>query len=278
MANTKFQSKRPYLSLSEAIKEYECTVDDLLYEASIGDLTIYVLADNWLAEQIYEADPTKDVSSLLVTYSGPQRAPIPDSYDEEEFERQYQAFINSKDREDISIGMYTFYGSRGIYRVLYERQWTGHQPIAVETLLKYRKGATATSIEIDVNKSLKLNNEAVERLMKPKSEFRFLDALNDGKLFVMKADMDRLSGLSQDGNLFTMYDDPCWPEELGIAIAAWQNARHNYKDGDKPSKLIKDWLSSNSATKDLPKAAVERITTIANWDKNPGPAKKMDED
>ncbi len=69
-------------------------------------------------------------------------------------------------------------------------------------------------------------------------------------------------------------DDPRWPPELDIATMAWTAAKNSIKKGDglRPREFIRNWLKENKPV--LTDSAIDRICTVANWDKSPGAAKK----
>lgn len=67
-------------------------------------------------------------------------------------------------------------------------------------------------------------------------------------------------------------DDPKWPEELDIATIAWETARSQCPAGVRPGKFIRDWLSLERPH--LSAEAINRIATVANWDKSPGPGRR----
>lgn len=100
-------------------------------------------------------------------------------------------------------------------------------------------------------------------------KFNLKNALADNKLLVKKADIDRLNGLSPDENLSVLFENPNFPEELKIAITAWQSVQYNKPEGIKPRKQIEDWLEKKHP--ELSGSAFDRIATIANWGKEPGP-------
>ncbi|MBU1363786.1 MAG: hypothetical protein KKE51_08190 [Gammaproteobacteria bacterium] len=67
-------------------------------------------------------------------------------------------------------------------------------------------------------------------------------------------------------------DHPLFPEELSIAISAWNAAVvQSEREQMRPGAFIRKWLSDNNPG--LTKEAIIRIGTIANWEKNPGRAK-----
>lgn len=64
-------------------------------------------------------------------------------------------------------------------------------------------------------------------------------------------------------------DDPRWPDELSIAVTAWNAARNNAeRENKRPGAYIREWLAKNCP--ELTREARKRIATVANWDKSPG--------
>lgn len=68
-------------------------------------------------------------------------------------------------------------------------------------------------------------------------------------------------------------DHPNKPPELDLALIAWRTACTQCPEGVRPGKFIREWLSENYPT--LSTEAIDRIGTVANWDKSPGAGKKI---
>jgi hypothetical protein len=74
---------------------------------------------------------------------------------------------------------------------------------------------------------------------------------------------------AKDGAAFA--DHPNWPDELDMAMIAWRAALTGAeKSGKKPGAFIRDWLKETYGEK-LNQTQRDRIATVANWDKTPGP-------
>ncbi|MDN7925712.1 hypothetical protein [Burkholderia vietnamiensis] len=67
-------------------------------------------------------------------------------------------------------------------------------------------------------------------------------------------------------------DHENWPDELDIAMIVWRAAvSAGDRDGKKPGVWIREWLDNHYADPNLNKTQRDRIATVANWDKTPGP-------
>lgn len=76
------------------------------------------------------------------------------------------------------------------------------------------------------------------------------------------------------GNEYEWLDHPLFPNELSIAITAWNAAVTNSEQsGKRPAEFIRGWLKENNP--ELKTEAVNRIATVANWDKVGGRSKKI---
>lgn len=268
MGKKKFISRRPELSFNEVYDQYDdCTAEDLFQAAADGDLTIYVLADNWNAESVYEIDTTKVLGDLSITFTGTPPPALPDSEDEEEFERQYQAWHNGKDKQDTTIGNVTFYGRNGTYRELYKYTRSGFQPISAKTIIDYRKGDVSSKIELDLNRILNLSDDTKERFFCPDPQVLLQDALNSGMLFVMKDDLTRLiSNESIDPDNAKGKDDVSRKTllnlVLGMAIDAY-GYNHTAAKSPTPSELERNLalkgieISNDTIKKALKEAALK---------------------
>lgn len=243
MSSIKIPSGRPELSFTDVFNLTGWTDDDLFYLASKGALTIHVMSANWNVDHIDEIDNSKEFDQLPST------------------------------SQKVTVG------NHRIYREFTSFVLSGLQPIGKKSFISYRKNPASAKIEVDLRKVLKLSDDSKEYLFYPTPHVFIREALNDGQLFVMRADIGRLTGLSPDENLSELFEHPNWPKELGIAINAWQAVQYSKEQGVKPSELIRNWLKSKYPTAtEMSEAAVKRITTIANWDKTPGPSENLDKD
>lgn len=78
---------------------------------------------------------------------------------------------------------------------------------------------------------------------------------------------------SDDHDRYEWMDHPLFPEELSIAITAWNAAVVNSEQsGMRPGEFIRKWLGTNNPG--LKAEAIKRIATVANWEKVGGRAKK----
>lgn len=253
---------RPTLTIDEAVEICNCKVADLFYKAEIGKLTIYAIADGWKVGRITEIDHSMALDQTLgISFRGLDGKP--------------QAGIpcDNESQDMILWGNYITYGRNGSFRDVYQLDLTDRLPVTARTFKSYRITPERATIEIDFNRLYELADQVHERRIYPEPALLVHNLLLNGKLVVMTADIQRLRGLSPDDNLSELFEHEYWPLELGLAISAWQNARDSFQPGDKPSALIRNWLKTKYPK--MSDAAVERITTIANWDKKPGPPEKM---
>jgi hypothetical protein len=278
MTDERLLTGRPTLAINEALTMAKCkNVADLFYKAEIGELTIYVIADGWKVGRIHEIDHSIiiDETKPLVSYRNPDLSNLPLA-DAVNFDPVVDAWIREecllKRSKDMIVGNTINYGSLSEFKLIF-KDLTDEVPIAAKTFKEYRISHEKAEITVDLNRILKVSDRVHERFLYPEPAVLLQDAWLNGKLVVRAADIKRLLGQSPDENLSELFAHPDWPPELGIAIAAWQNARDSYKEGgDTPSKIIKEWLKVNRPA--LSKEAVDRIVIIANWDKTKGRKKK----
>lgn len=87
------------------------------------------------------------------------------------------------------------------------------------------------------------------------------------------SDSIKESALAIKSDGYEWLDHPLFPEELSIAITAWNAAVTNSgQSGKRPGEFIREWLSENYPG--LKAEAIKRIATVANWEKIGGRAKK----
>ena len=188
-------SERPFLHLEEGLKlingdnDAAYTLDDLIFKASTGQLTIYALAHNWNASKIYQIDNSKPNTDLKIRLTGPERPPLPQSTDPAEFERQKQAFENSSGVQDMVYGNRTVFGKSGSSGSLYALHQSGYKPIAAITFKQYYEGNTSAKIELNLSEILELTDGTKEFFFCSDPAVLLQEAIDKGKLYVTKDGM-----------------------------------------------------------------------------------------
>lgn len=263
MTKNRLINGRPTLTIDEALQIGKCDVADLFHKAEIGELTIYAIADDWVLGSITEIDHSieYDIKNLKLFSLGTDGKP-----------KQYDPKDLSQDTVCYNVITYSRHGR---YKALYSRfdPLTGLQPIAAMTFEEHRILPEMIEIKIDLVRSPNIPIKGRERFLRPKQAVFVGDLLLNGKLVVMEADIKRLlSAPHPTENLYDFYDDPRWPTELDIAIEAWNAVRKTIKDGQKPGAAIRKWLKGSG--RKFTDSAINRIATVANWDKDPGASKK----
>jgi hypothetical protein len=269
---------RPTLTVDEAIELGKCTIADLFYQAEIGKLVIYVIADGWNAGRIYEIDHSIDISSghPTLSFRGPELPELLSATDANFLERHQEIFRLSEYRDQV-FGNVVDYGRRTAFRDVFSWSLTDQQPIAAHTFREYRINPEKAAIELDLNRILGSKDTIHERFVCPEPRVLLQDSLVSGKLVVMTADLQKILGQSPDDNLSEMFSHPYWPEQLGMAIGAWQHARDSFQPGQNPKEIMEKWLGNRKLYgKPIGSEAVERITTIANWQKKGGRRKVLE--
>lgn len=192
MANKKFQSKRPELSIAEVLSQYECTLDDLIHEAALGELKIYILADNWLVDAVFSFNTQNLAQGVKDTDGQEKKVERYENY-VEGCESQFKDVKSPDDLDGVvSNGGVTLYPNYGKYRALYTQPIVGLQPISVLTLLEYRAGSAGTKVGLQLNEGFTVVDCAEVVYVGLKKDVLLQDAINENKLFVMKADLQRL--------------------------------------------------------------------------------------
>lgn len=250
----------PY-PLDEAAELTGNAVRTLISAAAKGRLQIYVMAKQWRAACIYgiRQAVTEASSVKIVGVSGAPSA------------------MDNTDTLDITTGNRTIYGRLGPTRSLYLLEPNDLEPVATHCFTKYLVEPTSAEVEIDINKKTAAPDKDIRLYFRPAPPVLVGEALKQGLLFVMASDLGEMRGHDNGGVLTDYYDDPRWQTtELGIAVQAWNSVRNSIKEGEKPGVKLREWLNNyNRITGDkLSDSAIDRIATIANWDKSPGAARK----
>lgn len=253
-------------SIAEAAELSGGKVDDLIYAAADGRLQIYVRANSWTASRIYMTGSAQSLDGLIRVHrsTGPQSSLLNDD--------------ETTDQVDMTIGSKTFFGREGPSREVYRVPMDGRKPVASHCFGEFRRDPETAEIEIDFSKAQNLPNKDGALYFCPDPPLLVSDALKQGKLVVMADDLNKMLGQESGIQLADLYGHRYWPTELGVAIHAWMKVSADIQDGEKPGAKLRDWLKEYNRRVDaenkLSDSAIDRIATIANWDKSPGAARK----
>lgn len=260
---------REYYSLAEAAVIAECDEEDLIHLAAQGKVQLYAIRDFWAAKQIREINEAHDYNTGILHHGGGDL-----NWD---FKNTSAEDVqNALAAKDITVGPITQYAPRGGYQALYALRWSGAQPVLSQSISEYLLNRATAIVKLDVNVMLGLSGKQNSREFFPDPQMLVQDARDTGKLVVLVAALKGLLGRQVDLSLLDLQDDERWPEELGLAISAWLEARDNVKEGENAPSYIRKWLKSKKGkdNKPLSEAAISRIATVANWDPAGGRPKK----
>lgn len=200
MAKLKFKNKRPELSIAEVLKQYECTQDDIFHAAAEGELTIYMLADGWKIDSIFSYNRRRALLEELEFRN--QFEKDPNKYEKrvelrENRMKDDKRIFNEMDSVEtftkpLTNGNWTSYPNSGIYKYLYSKQLYGLQPLSGMSISNFRDGSSNTIILKLIHKEI-LGDKDEECCALLERDVSIQDALNEGKLFVMKDELQALS-------------------------------------------------------------------------------------
>ena len=226
MAKIKLNLRREELSIAEVIEQYDCTIDDLFYGAEIGELPIYLLTGGWTVElicSIKQGSPiykeVKNVDEYInKALKMTEEYENPDNFPTDNFQKI------------VTNGIFTYYPNNGKYRALYIPPIYGLIALSQHTITEYRHG-------VDPGIFLKLNdfigiskNTTDEFVMIPDRQVLVKDALTDGKLFVKREDLNRLSDQPIDPDDAKGKDDVSRKTLLRLVLGMAMN-RYKYELG-----------------------------------------------
>lgn len=191
MDKIKFKSGRPELTIAEAAEIYGCSVEDLIYEAEIGTLSIYTKPSQWelkLIASIKTPEPKSDTDSIEHMKQRYEQMLNIDKY--------FDQLADDASGETVSAstfgGEFTIYPNNNLNQLNYIQSLNGIKPISELTMRYYRLGLDA-DIFLKLNDLVGISKNSTESFFLITLPFvRFIDALNDGKLFVMKAELLKL--------------------------------------------------------------------------------------
>lgn len=119
MSRVKNAVQMDFIGLNEACARASISLDERLFLAAEGKLTIHVKADHWKVETVFDIGELKSGNeSILIT---PEGEPF------------------NSETHDLNIGRKTIYAKNGKYHSLYANLQTGLLPIAKGALKAIEK-------------------------------------------------------------------------------------------------------------------------------------------
>jgi len=187
----KSNSRRPEIGVLEAVGIYYPSIEDLIYEAANGMLSIYIKPFEWeiklIASRKVPAPKTKEERIELIKKRHDYMTHI---------ERYLDDLVNEISEETVSVstfdGQFTIYPNNSLNRLNYIQPLMGFIPISDVTISDFRDGLEDT-IFLKLNDLVGISENSSASFYFITLPFvSFIDALNDGKLYVMKADLHRV--------------------------------------------------------------------------------------
>ena len=191
MDKNKSNSRRPEIGVLEAVGIYYPSIEDLIYEAANGMLSIYIKPFEWeiklIASRKVPAPKTKEERIELIKKRHDYMTHI---------ERYLDDLVNEISEETVSVstfdGQFTIYPNNSLNRLNYIQPLMGFIPISDVTISDFRDGLEDT-IFLKLNDLVGISENSSASFYFITLPFvSFIDALNDGKLYVMKADVQRI--------------------------------------------------------------------------------------
>ena len=290
----------PEICINEIIEEHGGKLEELFYWAAHDKLTIYFQSPpNWKVKSFFSYK-----SLILQAALGTKK-----EISREEIETVFPDIKNAKnideawdvvnkatkriteletsgvvpedfnDQEVYYLPPITRYPDNGKYHAIYVLPIESPCRISPFTFVNYLKGEGLDSVIVPkLNYDIKyLEDPKEEFYIAPESKVTIQEALEEGKLFVKRAELDALNDQNSHGNLSEIFTHQHKSPELPIAVRAWQAAVAQYEDAIKngkkvkPKYLITEWLLKNHPELKQDSAAFKRISILANWDDTPGP-------
>ena len=283
MAEEKVDLHRDYYPLVEAAKIANRSIDDLIYEAAIGKVHLYVIANSWKVGHVSGlVSGVKLPKPSHITYFGPTLPELPDVEDPKPKKILAEPPENLELCDQV-LGGTTRYGRHGVYEGIYDQPLKGPLPIAAKSFEEFRTNPDAAIIELEWEVQPKFHKIGPEKLtVKPESDVLVQEALRDNKIVISNGDLKDILGTKADFSLLNEREHDRWPPKLEIAILAYMDARGNVPKDEKPGPYIREWLRTwhqrgqsektplKLRKKPLTEKAIESIATVVNWNPSPG--------
>ncbi len=178
---------RQWYSLQDAAEKTGFDVDDLIDWAATGKIQLYVLADGWVAGQVYAID------NNWVHDGGPLvkgQIDLPDLSGDDAAVR-FADYLKQRGMQDEKIGAHTFYAKRGIFGLAFDVPLKGPKPVAAFCISQYYNGESNAKIEFDVNVMLNIVDPIQSRFLRTEPEILVADVLQQERLVIMSDDLKK---------------------------------------------------------------------------------------
>jgi hypothetical protein len=187
----KVELHRDWYPLSEVAEIAGLKVDDLIHLAMMMKLPIYIWADNWRPVEIFEVDNSDkfEINRLIRLASQPHGAA-----NKEVNQTVIEIPISNDPRKSV-FGNITKHERDGHFARLYTTQIAGFVRVARYCFGGYLFDPNTVQVFLDISALRlpeQLTNDGDELIVKIHKEILLQDALNEGKLVVMRGDLQRL--------------------------------------------------------------------------------------
>lgn len=194
-------SGRPELPIADAIKQSGFSFDDLIFKATKGEISIYILAENWKVFQVNSINYQKYIAESDLTSTQ-----LEDKHSRAE--KRLEFHVNYKNKFEntfnegtdqnsiqtpVSDGYFTLYPKNGVYGLIYALPLIGFKPISKFMLNAYRGGNKKIAVALNLTENPIPVDEGTEVIVLPSPKILLDDAFNNDQLFVMNADIQRIS-------------------------------------------------------------------------------------
>lgn len=201
METQEYISERPELPFADAIKQSGLSFDELIFRATTGEITIYILAENWKVFQVNSINYLKYIAEcdLVATQledkhsRAEKRLGFHVNY-KNKFENTFnEATDQNSIQAPVSDGYFTLYPKNGVYGLIYALPLIGFKPISRFMLNSYRGGNKKIAVALNLTENPIPVDEGTEVIVLPSTKILLDDAFNNNQLYVMKKDMLKLA-------------------------------------------------------------------------------------
>lgn len=244
---------RDYYSIDEAASLANLKLDDFLYLAAAGKFDLYVLADAWKPSRIYQFKQPKSKPD------GPEntaknRSLLNRAFSMEEDSRNWWIGL-SKQCNGVPARGFSHVEKEGPLGCLYILKLSGAKPIARHSIAQYRTNPSSAILEIDLNRTLALDDEPAETYFTPDPIVLVADAIRENKLVVMSQDIEALNhaGAVQDTNISVATQSDASNNKVTNTPKIKDNTQEKYDlwqaEAEKLKALHPGWSKSEVARK-----------------------------
>lgn len=187
---------KEYYSIQDAANLLGKDPDEFIYRAVKGEITIYIKANNWVAQRIYEVDHKLDGLDQPIRFVRLLGAPATTDFTNPRlYERLREStcpemeIVHESDYAVTIIGSQKFHPKNGMFKQYFSYPTSIQLPVTVDSLNSFLKTEGDAKVEISLNKILPQISSPNQFVYCPNEEITVTEAYEQGRLHVSTSEI-----------------------------------------------------------------------------------------